>query len=95
MDAMHRIKAVSSSILQEKLEEAEHLENNEDTAAKKDIMSLLVRARLADQKAQQKSVGGGLGAVSYTMSDAEMMDQVVSVFIAPVPANDTKERATR
>ncbi|KAE9410054.1 cytochrome P450 [Gymnopus androsaceus JB14] len=77
MDAMHRIKAVSSAILQEKLAEAEHSENNEDTAAKKDIMSLLIRARMADQKAQ-KSVAGGIGAAPYAMSDTEMMDQVLT-----------------
>ncbi|KAJ4479334.1 cytochrome P450 [Lentinula aciculospora] len=39
---MHRIKTVSASILREKMKEAEYLESNEDTAAKKDIMSLLV-----------------------------------------------------
>ncbi|KAJ3814883.1 cytochrome P450 [Lentinula aff. lateritia] len=77
VDAMHRIKAVSASILREKMKEAEHLGNNEDTAAKKDIMSLLVRARMADQKSHQ-SVGGGMGPAPYTMSDTEMMDQVLT-----------------
>lgn len=78
VDAMHRIKAVSASILREKMKEAEHLGNNEDTAAKKDIMSLLVQARMADQKSH-RSVGGGMGPAPYTMSDTEMMDQVVSM----------------
>ncbi|KAJ3775477.1 cytochrome P450 [Lentinula raphanica] len=77
LDAMHRIKAVSASILREKMKEAEYLENNEDTAAKKDIMSLLVRARRADQKA--KGPGGGVsGFAPYAMSDTEMMDQVLT-----------------
>ncbi|KAF9076923.1 cytochrome P450, partial [Rhodocollybia butyracea] len=76
VDTMHRIKAVSASILQQKLEEAEHAENNEDTAAKKDIMSLLVRARMADQKVQKSE--GRLGAPPYAMTDAEMMDQVLT-----------------
>ncbi|KAJ3923545.1 cytochrome P450 [Lentinula edodes] len=77
VDAMHRIKAVSASILREKMKEAEHLGNNEDTAAKKDIMSLLVQARMADLKSH-KSVGGGMGPAPYTMSDTEMMDQVLT-----------------
>ncbi|KAJ3865621.1 cytochrome P450 [Lentinula novae-zelandiae] len=77
VDAMHRIKAVSASILREKMKEAEHLGNNEDTAAKHDIMSLLVQARMADQKSH-KSVGGGMGPAPYTMTDTEMMDQVLT-----------------
>ncbi|KAJ3986707.1 cytochrome P450 [Lentinula detonsa] len=77
VDSMHRIKAVSASILREKMKEAENLENNEDTAAKKDIMSLLVRARMTDQKIQ-RSISSGLGPVPYAMSDAEMMDQVLT-----------------
>ncbi|KAJ3907532.1 cytochrome P450 [Lentinula edodes] len=77
VDAMHRIKAVSASILREKMKEAEHLGNNEDTAAKKDIMSLLVQARMADLKSH-KSVGGGMGPAPYAMSDTEMMDQVLT-----------------
>ncbi|KAJ3822431.1 cytochrome P450 [Lentinula raphanica] len=77
LDAMHRIKAVSASILREKLKEAEYLENNEDRTAKKDIMSLLVRARRADQKAKGPK-GGVSESVPYAMSDSEMMDQVLT-----------------
>ncbi|KAJ3722531.1 cytochrome P450 [Lentinula raphanica] len=77
LDAMHRIKAVSASILREKLKDAEYLENNEDRTAKKDIMSLLVRARRADQKAKGPK-GGVSESVPYAMSDSEMMDQVLT-----------------
>lgn len=60
---MHRIKKVSADILQEKLEDT--AVTPDDTSTKRDIMSLLVRARVADKS-------GG-----YHMSDATIMDQVV------------------
>lgn len=62
--SMYRIKQISAKMLEEKL--ADSAVAAEDTVAKRDIMSLLVRARLADK-------GEG-----YHMSDSAMMDQVVS-----------------
>jgi hypothetical protein len=60
---MHRIKKVSAQMLEEKIADATVTVS--DTATKRDIMSILVRARIADK-------GGG-----YRMSDRAMMDQVV------------------
>lgn len=65
---MHRIKVLSSVMLREKLEDTAVAAS--DTEAKRDIMSLLVRARKADLE-KDKGV--------YAMSDAAMMDQVVGV----------------
>ena len=68
---MHRIKRVSAGLLEEKMKEAHSAPGDFET--KKDIMSILVRARMAEEKANEgKRVG-------YAMSDGEMMDQVVSV----------------
>lgn len=64
-DSMYRIKQVSSKMLEEKVADAAI--SASDTVAKRDIMSLLVRARIADK-------GDG-----YQMSDRAMMDQVVCV----------------
>ncbi|KAF8868304.1 cytochrome P450 [Infundibulicybe gibba] len=66
MDSMHRIKRISSEILQEKLADSIRVS---DTDAKRDIMSLLVRARKADL-AHEKG--------AYAMSDQAMMDQVLT-----------------
>lgn len=64
-DAMHRIREVSAKMLDEKIVDAAQV-NASDTAAKRDIMSLLIRARIADK-------GDG-----YHMSDQAMMDQVLT-----------------
>lgn len=64
-DSMYRIRAVSAKMLEEKLADAAQV-NASDTAAKRDIMSLLIRARIADK-------GDG-----YHMSDQAMMDQVLT-----------------
>lgn len=64
MRSMYRIKKISAQILEEKMQDA--AVNLDDSAAKRDIMTLLVRARTAEK-------GEG-----YRMSDASMMDQVVS-----------------
>jgi len=88
IDCMHRIKTVSAKILANKLEEAEGL-NSYDTTAKKDIMSLLVRARKAEEESREKErsklgMGAPAGPEPYRMSDKEMMDQVVGrVFDKP------------
>ncbi|EGO03799.1 hypothetical protein SERLA73DRAFT_69628 [Serpula lacrymans var. lacrymans S7.3] len=64
MDSMHRIKTISRQMLAEKT--ADLAVAASDTEAKRDIMSLLVRARTADK-------GEG-----YQMSDTAMMDQVLT-----------------
>ncbi|KAG6831946.1 hypothetical protein H0H92_006547 [Tricholoma furcatifolium] len=67
VDSMYRIKRVSASILREKMEDSAVTVS--DTEAKRDIMSLLVRARKADME-NDKNV--------YAMSDRAMMDQVLT-----------------
>ncbi|KAG6879651.1 hypothetical protein C0992_000093 [Termitomyces sp. T32_za158] len=67
IDSMYRIKRVSAKILRQKMEESAVLSS--DTEAKRDIMSLLVRARKADLD-KDKTV--------YAMSDRAMMDQVLT-----------------
>lgn len=52
----------------------------DDSAAKRDIMSLIVRARYAERQAMEqgeKAPQEG-GRESYTMSDQAMMDQVLT-----------------
>lgn len=66
IDAMHRIKNISSTILRDKLQDSSVALS--DTDAKRDIMSLLVHAR---KENRDKNDGG------YAMSDLEMVDQVV------------------
>ncbi|KAF8070436.1 cytochrome P450 [Lyophyllum atratum] len=67
IDAMYRIRRVSASMLREKLQDSAVLVS--DTDAKRDIMSLLVRARKADLD-KDKGI--------YAMSDQAMMDQVLT-----------------
>ena len=62
MESMHRIKAVSATVLADA-----SAVTAEDSVTKKDVMSLLVRARRAE-----KGDEGG-----YKMKDEEMMEQVV------------------
>jgi hypothetical protein len=66
IDAMYRIRRISRRMLQEKMSDSSVALNDSDT--KKDIMSILVRARKAELE------GGKDG---YTMDDRAMMDQVV------------------
>jgi hypothetical protein len=68
VDSMHRIKRVSAAILREKMEDTAVAMS--DMNAKRDIMTLLVRARKADLD-KDKGV--------YAMSDEVMMAQVVSL----------------
>lgn len=63
LTSMYRIKQISRQIL---LEKAEDTAAPGDTSAKRDVMSLLVRA-------QSTSKGEG-----YHMSDAAMVDQVLT-----------------
>lgn len=64
---MHRIRKLSTQMLEDKMKDSNLFEN--DISAKRDIMSILVRARKAE-------MDGGKG--DYAMSDQAMMDQVVS-----------------
>lgn len=66
LDSMHKIKHISALILKEKTSDTAVTVS--DTEAKRDIMSLLVRARKADLEKDD---------TVYTMSDKAMMDQVV------------------
>ncbi|KAG6877827.1 hypothetical protein C0993_003489 [Termitomyces sp. T159_Od127] len=77
IDSMYRIKRVSAKILHQKMEESAVVVS--DTEAKRDIMSLLVRARKADLD-KDKTV--------YAMSDRAMMDQVTLWLLA----NDQKSQ---
>lgn len=70
---MYRIKRVSSEFLRQKMEDSAVVAS--DTEAKRDIMSLLVRARKADMD-KDKTV--------YAMSDRAMMDQVVRDLSLPL-----------
>ncbi|KAL0960785.1 hypothetical protein HGRIS_005806 [Hohenbuehelia grisea] len=70
IDSMHRIKQISAHMLQEKLQESAV---TPDASAKRDIMSLLVRARKADME-QEKAV--------YTLTNQQMMDQVLTFLTA-------------
>lgn len=67
VDSMYRIKNISAEILAEKMRESAAVAATDDLA-KRDIMSILVRARMSEK-------GGG-----YQMSDQAMMQQVVSTF---------------
>lgn len=67
IDSMYRIKRVSEAILREKMQDTAVVASDMDT--KRDIMSLLVRARKADLD-KDKGV--------YAMSDQAMRDQVLT-----------------
>ncbi|KAH0589123.1 hypothetical protein H2248_004891 [Termitomyces sp. 'cryptogamus'] len=66
IDSMHHIKRISAIILAERMRDSAVVMS--DTEAKRDVMSLLVRARNADSMTK--------GA--YTMSDQAMMEQVLT-----------------
>lgn len=66
--SMHSIKRISGQMLREKMKESVEsgmIEGDSELSGKKDIMSILVRART-------REVGSG-----YKMSDEAMMAQVV------------------
>ncbi|PFH49174.1 hypothetical protein AMATHDRAFT_5144 [Amanita thiersii Skay4041] len=67
MESMHTIRKISASMLEDKLRDT--AVTIADTEAKKDIMSILVRARNAEMA---KNAG------AYAMSDQAMMDQVLT-----------------
>jgi len=73
MESMRRIKEVSEELLLQKINEAAAI-SPDDSATKKDIMSLLVRARANEEKAN-----AGVSTISdYRMSNKEMMNQVLT-----------------
>ena len=53
----------------------------EDSASKKDIMSLLVRARMNEEKAKAVNLSTELSSRDYRMSNEEMVAQVVCMII--------------
>ncbi|PBK99680.1 cytochrome P450 [Armillaria gallica] len=70
IDAMHRIRDISKRILDQKMKEtSESGITADDTHTKKDIMSILVRARRADLHKDR---------TAYAMSDTAMIDQVLT-----------------
>lgn len=81
MDAMRRIRAVSHDLLTQKINEALFV-SADDSASKKDIMSLLVRARANGEKVKSESRLSDKGFESssseYRMSNEEMMGQVLT-----------------
>ncbi|KAF8070435.1 cytochrome P450 [Lyophyllum atratum] len=67
LESMHRIKQISAVILADKMRDSAVVMS--DTEAKRDVMSLLVRARKADI---EKDRG------AYAMSDKDMIEQVLT-----------------
>lgn len=69
MRSTYRIKKIFAKMLQDKLANSSAV-TADDMVAKRDIMSLLVRARVADK-----------GECHPTVSDSAMMNQVASLFL--------------
>ncbi|KAF8175771.1 cytochrome P450 [Pholiota molesta] len=84
LGCMSAIRRVASGMLAEKLADAAGVQA--DAEAKRDIMSLLVRARVAAQRDAEKRTGSdggaqarvGAGREVYGMNDEAMMDQVLT-----------------
>lgn len=69
VDSMWRIRKVSAEILQEKIADSVAIAESDSTlAGKKDVMSLLVQARMREATDSR-----------LTMTDDMMMEQVVSI----------------
>ncbi|KAF9448070.1 cytochrome P450 [Macrolepiota fuliginosa MF-IS2] len=66
VESMYTIRQLSKKMLEDKLRESVHVS---DMDAKRDIMSILVRARKADQEEN---------TANYTMNDQAMVDQVLT-----------------
>lgn len=67
VESMYVIRKISTEMLREKINDSITVS---DADAKRDIMSILVRARKADREKDK---------AAYNMSDEAMLDQVVSV----------------
>lgn len=70
IDSMHKIREISKGMLEEKMREGHAVVMEQER--KKDIMSLLVRAR---KESLENEPGG------WNLSDEAMMDQVVRSYI--------------
>ena len=72
---MHRVKTFAASIVQERIQEARAvIASDSALPGKKDVMSLLVQARMREEDES-----------GYKMSDEDMVEQVVrscSLFIS-------------
>lgn len=88
LESMRAIRQISHKMLAQKIAEAELLDTPvsiSDTESKKDIMSMLVRARRADMLANEagerkkftQGIQGRDTPVQYMLSDEAMVDQVV------------------
>ena len=66
VESMYVIRKISTEMLREKINDSITVS---DADAKRDIMSILVRARKADREKDK---------AAYNMSDEAMLDQVVS-----------------
>ncbi|KAJ7593064.1 cytochrome P450 [Mycena floridula] len=76
IDSMHRIKAISRKILQEKL--SENVIPG-DTDSRRDIMSLLLKARKAESASlSPEKFSPSTGTGGYQMSDDMIMNQVLT-----------------
>jgi len=80
---MHHIKAISRQMLADKMKDAEIISNDHET--KKDIMSILVRARKAETE------GGKEG---FSMNDEAMVNQVVSRSTTDTAVTDAPTQLT-
>jgi hypothetical protein len=76
IESMRRIKAVSQELLSQRVIESAII-SPDDSATKKDIMSLLVRARANEERVNASYNKIGSSFDDYRMSDREMMNQVV------------------
>jgi hypothetical protein len=85
VDCMHRIKQVCLNILAEKIQE-EHV-TTPDIEPKKDLMSLLMRARQSETKQQDSP-----GVASYQMNDDNIVQQMACSFF-PLTTADVKRMA--
>lgn len=76
IESMYRIRRISSQILADKIHDSGV--TAADLATKKDIMSIMVRARKGDEDAEASGEKGGVKENTYKLSDEALVDQVVS-----------------
>lgn len=75
---MSRIRRISAQILADKIHDSGV--TAADLSTKKDIMSIMVRARKGDEDAEEKGEAKDSGGV-YKLSDEALVDQVVSWYL--------------
>lgn len=67
---MNRVKVFAAAIVKQRIAEAqEAMDSGGSIKGKKDVMSLLIQARMREE-----------GEAGYRMSDEEMVEQVVCVY---------------